>query len=146
MAGFIQHNNSSRSGAKRRTFTPKTEINITPLVDVMLVLVVIFMVTAPMMSVGVPVDLPKTNAAQLNDQTEPLVISIDGKGELYLQESKMQLQALIAKLHAIAGNNLDMRIYVRGDKNLPYGKIMEVMGVISSSGFSKVSLIAQSAA
>lgn len=143
MAGsFLQSSRrSTRKG--RRTFRPNTDINITPLVDVMLVLVVIFMVTAPMMTVGVPVDLPKTQAAQMNDQVEPLVISVDARGHVFLQETELSVEALIGRLQAITGNNPDARIYVRGDKKLAYGQIMEIMGAVASAGFSKVSLIAE---
>ncbi|RZI47145.1 protein TolR [Candidatus Finniella inopinata] len=143
MAGSSSHT-PRRSGPKRRrTFRPNTDINITPLVDVMLVLVVIFMVTAPMMTVGVPVDLPKTQAAQMNDQVEPLVVSVDAQGHIFLQETEMPVEVLITRLQAITGNNPDARVYIRGDKKLAYGQIMEIMGSISSAGFSKVSLIAE---
>jgi len=146
MAVSLQTSNrsSGRIGGKgRRSFQPKTDINITPLVDVMLVLVVIFMVTAPMMTVGVPVDLPKTEAAQMNDQVEPLVVSVGANGELFLQETPLEMDSLIEKLNAVTGQNPDARIYIRGDQRLSYGEIMQVMGAISSAGFSKVSLIAE---
>lgn len=121
-----------------------TEINVTPMVDVMLVLLIIFMVTAPLLTVGVPVDLPKTEAARMNDQTEPLVISIDASGNAYLQETRIeQLPLLIERLIAITGHNPDTKIYIRGDRSLSYGRIMEVMGAIAAAGFHKVSLIAE---
>ncbi len=143
MAGSSLQSPRGSTRKRRRTFRPNTDINITPLVDVMLVLVVIFMVTAPMMTVGVPVDLPKTQAAQMNDQVEPLVISVDAQGHVFLQETEMPIEMLIGRLHAITGNNPDARIYVRGDKKLAYGQIMEIMGAVASAGFSKVSLIAE---
>jgi biopolymer transport protein TolR len=128
---------------RRRTFRASSEINITPLVDVMLVLMIIFMVTAPMLTVGVPVDLPKTQAARMNDQTDPLVVSVDSQGKIFLQETEMNVEMLIGRLMAITGNNPDAKIYVRGDKKLAYGTIMEVMGAIATAGYTKVSLIAQ---
>jgi biopolymer transport protein TolR len=109
----------------------------------MLVLLVVFMVTAPMLTVGVPVDLPKTQAAKMNDQVEPLVISIDANSRVFLQETEMEFDQLIGRLLAITGSNPDAKIYVRGDKGLPYGKIMEVMGAVASAGFNRVSLIAE---
>jgi biopolymer transport protein TolR len=127
----------------RRTGQVFSEINVTPFVDVMLVLLVIFMVTAPMLTVGVPVDLPKTKAARMNDQAEPLVISVDAQGKSYLQEMELEGDALIERLIAVSGNNPDAKIYVRGDQKINYGRVMEIMGVIAAAGFSKVSLIAE---
>lgn len=137
------HSSGRGGGRRRRSFRPNSDINVTPLVDVMLVLLVIFMITAPMMTVGVPVDLPKTQAAQINDQDEPLIISVDATGKMYLQETEMLLEEAVSRLRAITGNNPNAKIYVRGDKNLAYGQIMEIMGGIAASGFSKVSLIAE---
>lgn len=128
---------------RRRTGQVFSEINVTPFVDVMLVLLVIFMVTAPMLTVGVPVDLPKTKAAKMNDQAEPLVISVDAKGKSYLQEMELEGDALIERLIAVSGNNPDAKIYVRGDQKINYGRVMEIMGVIAAAGFNKVSLIAE---
>jgi biopolymer transport protein TolR len=116
---------------------------VTPLVDVMLVLLVIFMVTAPLLTVGVPVDLPKTNAATINDQDEPLVISIAKDGKLYLQDTEIPLDSLVPRLNAITNNKPDTRVYVRGDRAIDYGRVMEVMGTVSAAGFSKVALIAE---
>lgn len=134
---------SSSRGKTRRVFVPNSQINVTPLVDVMLVLLVVFMVTAPMLSVGVPVDLPKTKAAKMNDQVEPLIVSINAKGEIFLQETRLTETELKAKLQALVKVNKDMKIYVRGDQSIQYGKIMETMGLIAGSGFQKVSLIAE---
>jgi biopolymer transport protein TolR len=142
MAGGVNMSHR-RGGSKRRSFRPSTDINITPLVDVMLVLMVIFMVTAPMLTVGVPVDLPKTQAAKMNDQVEPVVISIDATGKTYLQEQELALSALIQKLSIVTNGNMESRIYVRGDKKLTYGQIMEIMGAVAAAGFNKVSLIAE---
>lgn len=120
-----------------------TDINVTPFVDVMLVLLVIFMVTAPMLTVGVPVDLPKTKAAKMNDQAEPLVVTVDAEGKSYLSETELEGDALIERLIAVSGSNPDAKIYVRGDQKINYGRVMEIMGIISAAGFSKVSLIAE---
>lgn len=120
-----------------------SEINVTPFVDVMLVLLIVFMITAPLLTVGVPVELPKTEAATINDSDEPLVISIDKTGAIFLQEIATPLENLIARLQAVTGTNSDIRIYVRGDKGIQYGRVMEVMGRVSVAGYSKVSLLAE---
>jgi biopolymer transport protein TolR len=128
---------------RRRSYRPMSEINVTPMVDVMLVLLIIFMVAAPLLTVGVPVDLPKTNAATINDQDEPLVISIAKDGKLYLQDTEIPLDSLVPRLNAITNNKPDTRVYVRGDRAIDYGRVMEVMGTVSAAGFSKVALIAE---
>src|SRR5271170_4342567 len=128
---------------RRRSYRPMSDINVTPFVDVMLVLLVVFMVTAPLLTVAVPLDLPKTQARSLSQDKEPLVVSIDQSGKVYLQESPTELEDLVAKLKAITGTNPDARIFVRGDKGVPYGRIMEVMGSISAAGFNKVALVAE---
>jgi biopolymer transport protein TolR len=142
MAAQMMNAGGGRSGRRRYT-RPVSDINITPFVDVMLVLLVVFMVTAPMMTVAVPVDLPKTQAHTLNQDKEPLVISADAQGHIYLQDKALRLDELVPKLKAITGANPDARIFVRGDKNLAYGMIMEIMGSISSAGFTKVALVAE---
>ena len=119
------------------------EINVTPMVDVMLVLLIIFMVTAPLLTVGVPVDLPKTEAKPITDPGEPLVVSVKGDGKIFLQDSEIALDNLAPKLNAITSNKVDTRIFVRGDKSVDYGRILEVMGSLSVAGFSKVALIAE---
>jgi len=128
---------------RRRSYRPMSEINVTPFVDVMLVLLVVFMVTAPLLTVAVPIDLPKTDAHTVNQDKEPLVVSINSEGKVYLQEAQTDLDDLVAKLKAITGANPDARIFVRGDRNVSYGRIMEVMGTISASGFNKVALVAE---
>lgn len=129
---------------RRRYYTkPVSDINVTPFVDVMLVLLVVFMVTAPMMTVAVPIDLPKTQGRNVSQDKEPLVVSIDSSGKIYLQDKKMDLGDLIPKLKAITGANPDSRIFVRGDRSVSYGKIMEVMGTISAAGYNKVALVAE---
>jgi biopolymer transport protein TolR len=139
MSGGIK----SHTKGTRRRVQLNAEINVTPLVDVMLVLLVIFMVTAPMLTVGVPVDLPKTNASALNEQEDPLTVTVDAKGILYLQETPLELEALVPRLVAITGSNPEARIYVRGDKGISYGRVMEVMGAINAAGFKKVALISE---
>jgi biopolymer transport protein TolR len=130
----------------RARYRPLAEINVTPLVDVMLVLLIIFMVTAPLMTSGVSVDLPKTNAQQLNSDSEPLTVTIKADGSIFLQDQGVEIGDLVGKLQAIAQNNPDRRIFVRGDKDLPYGRIMEVMGTITQGGFTKVALLAEQTA
>lgn len=130
-------------GGRRRAYQPMSEINVTPFVDVMLVLLVIFMVTAPLLAVGVPVDIPESKAQNISRPDKPLVISIQANGDVYLQETKIELASLVAKLRAITNNKRDTRIYVRGDKAVAYGRIMEVMGTVSSAGFVKVTLLAR---
>ena len=137
------HHGRAQAGAKRRVYRPMSEINVTPMVDVMLVLLVIFMVTAPLLTVGVPVDLPQTKAQTLNKPDEPLVISVNASGKVYIQETEIALDELVAKLQAITAAKRDTRIYVRGDRNINYGRVMRVMGMISAAGFSKVALIAE---
>jgi len=133
----------SSGRSRRRVYRPMSDINVTPFVDVMLVLLVVFMVTAPLMTVAVPIDLPKTQARSVGTDKEPLVVSIDANGKVYLQEKSMDLADLVPKLKAITGANPDARIFVRGDKSVSYGRIMEVMGTISASGFNKVALVAE---
>ena len=138
MAAALQ----GRSNGEGR-YRPLAEINVTPLVDVMLVLLIIFMVTAPLMTSAVPIDLPKTNARPVNTDVEPLTVSINGEGKIYLQDAELQLGDLVTKLQAISENKPDRRIFVRGDRTIPYGRIMEVMGTIAQGGFTKVALLAE---
>jgi biopolymer transport protein TolR len=134
---------ASRSRSHRRAPRLVSEINVTPFVDVMLVLLVIFMVTAPLLTAGVDVDLPKTQAAQATGQDEPLVVSMNAQKKLFLQETELDRDALIARLKAVTASKPEQRIFVRGDRGLPYGDVMEVMGALSAAGFSKVSLVAE---
>ena len=120
-----------------------SEINVTPMVDVMLVLLIIFMVTAPLLTVGVPVDLPKTKASLIPGKDEPLVITIDGMGRVFLQETEIELEKLVPRLRAITANKRDTRIFVRGDRSVFYGQIMQVMGTVNAAGFAKVALIVE---
>jgi biopolymer transport protein TolR len=133
----------SNGGKGRGRYRPLAEINVTPRVDVMLVLLIIFMVTAPLMTSGVSVDLPKTSAQPLNSDSEPLTVTIKADGAIFLQDQAVEIGDLVAKLQAIAKNNPERRIFVRGDKDLAYGRIMEVMGTITQGGFTKVALLAE---
>ena len=128
---------------KRSSREPMSEINVTPFVDVMLVLLIIFMVTAPLLTVGDQVDLPETSADTLPEENEPLTLTINSKGEIFIQESKVDYEKIIAKILAVSKNRTDTRIYVRGDKNINYGRVLEVMGTLSGAGFSKVALISE---
>ena len=120
---------------------PFSEINVTPFVDVMLVLLIIFMVTAPLLTVGVQVDLPETNADTLQSDNEPLEVTIDASGNIFIQETEIGISELVPKMKAITANRLDTKIYVRGDEAIDYGQIMMVLGELSGSGFTKVALI-----
>ncbi len=128
---------------KRSEREPMSEINVTPFVDVMLVLLIIFMVTAPLLTVGVQVDLPETSADSLPEESEPLTLTINSKGEVFIQETKIEFNNLIRKILAVSNNRTDTRIYVRGDKTINYGRVLEVMGKLSGSGFTKVALISE---
>ena len=120
-----------------------SEINVTPFVDVMLVLLIVFMVTAPLLTVGIPVDLPKVKASALTDQKDPLEITIKIGGEIYLGESEVEVENLIPRLNAITELNKEARIYVRGDRVVAYGRIMEIMSLVNSAGYIKVALVTQ---
>ena len=128
---------------RRSKKEPISEINVTPFVDVMLVLLIIFMVTAPLLTVGVQVDLPETSADTLPEETEPLTLTINAKGEIFIQETKVEYEKIIAKIMAVSNNRTDTRIFVRGDKTINYGRVLEIMGMLSGSGFTKVALISE---
>jgi len=133
----------SSSGRRRgrRKLRPMGEINVTPFVDVMLVLLIVFMVTAPLLTVGVPVDLPETKASQISDDQAPLLISIQSDGKIALQNRVIEADELIPRLEAVARAKPETRIFVRGDKNVSYGEVMGVMGLVQESGFIRVALI-----
>ena len=132
-----------RSGTRGR-HPPMAEINVTPFVDVMLVLLVVFMITAPLLTVGVPIDLPKTAALTIEGQDEPLSITVDAEGLIFLQETAVKLDQLVPRLIAITGRKPDTRIFVRGDESIEYGRVMQVMGAITAAGFRRVALITDS--
>ncbi|PHK96550.1 protein TolR [Pseudoroseomonas rhizosphaerae] len=139
--------NGPGGNGRRGRYRAMAEINVTPLVDVMLVLLIIFMVAAPLMTVGVPIDLPKTNASALNQETEPLTISVNAEGRIFLQETEVPLEGLVPQLQAIMREQKpgeqQRRIFVRGDRGINYGRVMEVMGTVSSAGFTRVALLAE---
>jgi len=118
-----------------------SEINVTPLVDVMLVLLIVFMVAAPLLTVGVPIDLPQTQAQSLDTQAKPLTLTVTVDGQIYLGDNPVTLQNIIEKLGALSGKQSDQRIYLRGDAKAGYGVVMRVMGVLSKAGYSKIGLI-----
>lgn len=122
-----------------------SEINVTPMVDVMLVLLIIFMVSAPLLTVGVPLDLPQTQAKGLEQDKEPLTISVDTQGKVFLQNAEIAVDDLVAKLKAVteARGGLDERIFVRGDRRVDYGTVMRVMGRLSAAGFRRVALVTE---
>jgi biopolymer transport protein TolR len=130
-------------GNGRGRYRPMGEINVTPLVDVMLVLLIVFMVTAPMMTSGVNVDLPKTDAKPLNTDAKPITVTINADGKIYLGDDAVEVSDLVGRLTSMADNDMTRRIYVRGDKAIPYGQVMQVMATIAQGGFTKVALLAQ---
>jgi biopolymer transport protein TolR len=134
------------SGGRRRHRRahrrPISDINVTPFVDVMLVLLIVFMVTAPLLSAGVPVDLPQAQAKPLALEKEPVAVTVDTQGRVFIKDSEVTMENLVATLSSAVQGNLDERIYVRGDKAVSYGQIMQVMGVISSAGFTHIGLVA----
>jgi len=132
-----------RQGGRRvrRRFQPMAEINVTPMVDIMLVLLIVFMIAAPMLSVGVPVNLPKTKAAPLKSDDRPLAITVRADGEIFIEESAIALGQLVPRLKAILQNGFDSRIYVRGDEQVSYGRVAAVVARINAAGFSRVALV-----
>ena len=132
-----------KKAGRGRRHRPMGEINVTPFVDVMLVLLIVFMVTAPLLTVGVEVDLPKTKAGQINADAAPLVVSRKADGSLHLQDTEVPADALVPRLEAISDANPLVRIFVRGDKAVAYGEVLGVMGRIQAAGFERVALVAQ---
>ena len=130
-------------GGRARHYRPMADINVTPLVDVMLVLLIVFMVTAPMMTTGVNVDLPKTDATPVNSDNKPITVSIKADGSTFIGDQVVSLDELVAKLQAMSQNDPTHRIFVRGDQHIDYGRVMEVMGRITQGGFTRVALLAQ---
>tara|TARA_B100001115_G_C15705237_1_gene342234 strand:+ start:218 stop:619 length:402 start_codon:yes stop_codon:yes gene_type:complete len=126
---------------KYKTRSTISEINVTPFVDVMLVLLIIFMVTAPLLTAGIKVNLPESSSILKNEKKDPVTVSINSKGEIFIQKKKFTADGLIKKLSALKGQNKDLKIYIKGDKKLNYGKIMDLMSFINKSGFKKVALV-----
>ncbi len=129
--------------SRRRGRGLMSEINVTPFVDVMLVLLVVFMITAPLLTVGVPVDLPESTVPEIRGQDEPLAVSIDAEGRIFLQDTEIGLDELGPRLDAVTSRTPDTRIFVRGDKAIDYGRVMQVMGALSEAGFTNVALLAE---
>jgi len=145
-AGTISAGSGGRSRRRGRRAAIMSEINVTPFVDVMLVLLIIFMVSAPLLTVGVPIDLPKSQAKALQQDNKPLTVSVKDNGDVYLQDGQIKIEDLIPKLKAVIearGGNPDELIYVRGDKKVDYGTMMRVMGRISGAGYHKVALVTE---
>ncbi len=132
-----------RGGRRPRRFQPMSEINVTPFVDVMMVLLVIFMVTAPLLTVGVPVDLPETAAGPLTGSDEPLSVSVTADSRIFVQDTEIPLEALVPKLNQITRNNPDVRIFLRADKTVDYGNFMVVLGTLNAAGFNRVGLVGE---
>jgi len=134
------------AGRRHRRRPAMAEINVTPMVDVMLVLLIIFMVSAPLLTVGVPLDLPQTQAKSLDQDKEPLTVSVNQSGQVYLQNTEIAVEELVAKLKAIteARGGAEERIFVRGDRQVDYGTVMKVMGRISAAGFLRVAVVTES--
>lgn len=133
----------NNGGGEDAEYRPISEINITPMVDVMLVLLIIFMVTAPLLVAGVPVDLPSTSAAKVSQPKKPMIVSLASDGSIYVREEQVTVDALIPTLVALRQSEGDTVVYVRGDKNRPYGEVMEILGRVGQSGYARVSLLSQ---
>lgn len=142
--GMSVGNQGMQSGGRRRRGRRQalmSEINVTPFVDVMLVLLIIFMVSAPLLTVGVPIDLPDTQAKAMNADTQPITVSVNSEGKIFLQETEIPIDEVVAKLQAIAKTGYEERIFVRGDKAADYGTVMKVMARISAAGFKNIGLV-----
>ena len=142
--GMSVGNQGMQSGGRRRRGRKRalmSEINVTPFVDVMLVLLIIFMVSAPLLTVGVPIDLPDTQAKAMNADTQPITVSVNSEGKIYLQETEVPIDEVVPKLQAIAKTGYEERIFVRGDKAADYGTVMKVMARISAAGFKNIGLV-----
>jgi biopolymer transport protein TolR len=135
MAGSVS------SGGRRGRWQPKAEINVTPFVDVMLVLLIVFMITAPLLTVGVPVELPETEARSMPADEEPLTVTIGANGEIFLQETTVELDQLVPRLRAIGGTGYEGRIFIRADEAADYGSVVRVMARISASGYTNLGLV-----
>jgi biopolymer transport protein TolR len=142
----ISSGGAASGGGRRRRgvkHAPMAEINMTPFIDVMLVLLIIFMVAAPLLAVGVPIDLPKTSAGPLNIEQKPLTVSIDERGKVFLQDQEVPVTDLVNRLKAAAKQGVDERIYVRGANKVDYGRVAEVLALVKAAGFTKTALVNQ---
>jgi biopolymer transport protein TolR len=134
---------SSGGRGRRQRTRMMSEINVTPFVDVMLVLLIVFMVAAPLLTVGVPIDLPESQAKSIEQNKDPLTLSVNDKGQVFLQNTEIAVEEIVAKLKAIAKNGTEERIYVRGDRKVDYGTVMRVMGRLSAAGYRRVALVTE---
>jgi biopolymer transport protein TolR len=141
MAGRARNPGRRRRGVPR--YAAMAEINMTPFIDVMLVLLIIFMVAAPLLATGVPIDLPRTKSSALNIDQKPLSVAVDDKGMVYLMDQQIQVEQLAEKLQAVAKDGFDERIYVRGANQVNYGRIAEVMSIITTAGYKRVALVTE---
>ncbi|WP_424983722.1 protein TolR [Maritalea sp. S77] len=141
--GVSRGGGGGRRGRRRARSQPMSEINVTPLVDVMLVLLIVFMVAAPLLTVGVPIDLPQSQAKSLNTQSEPITVTVTADGQIYVLEELVDRSTLLGKLDEVAENGTEERIYVRGDNVADYGTVMQVMGQLSGAGYNKIGLITE---
>ncbi|HOO51927.1 MAG TPA: protein TolR [Alphaproteobacteria bacterium] len=144
----IQNNHSTGSHSSyRRAYRPMAEINVTPFIDVMLVLLIVFMITAPLLSAGVQVDLPKTEAGPVSDKDEkPLEVAVNKQGDIFIGETKVSKEELTIKLSAITGDDFERRVFIKADQGISYGDVMGVLGSINKAGYKKVALITEPAA
>ena len=145
--GMSAASGGASGGRRRRRGVPRygamAEINMTPFIDVMLVLLIIFMVAAPLLATGVPIDLPQTKAAPLNIEQKPISIAIDEKGQLFLMDQPVRAEDIVPKLQAVAKSGFDERIYIRGAKAVNYGRVAEIMSLVTSAGYKKVALVTE---
>lgn len=141
-----QSSGNWRSGSGRGGYRPMAEINVTPFIDVMLVLLIVFMVTAPLLNAGVQVDLPKSEAGPISDKdSKPIEVSVEKDGDIFIGETKVTPAELMVKLGAITNDDFERRIFIRADQGLSYGRVMEVLGAVNNGGYRKVALISQPA-
>ena len=133
----------SRGQRRRGAHRPMSEINVTPFVDVMLVLLIIFMVAAPLLTVGVPVDLPETSASPLTGDDEPLAVTLAADGKIFVQDTEVQMNEVVPKLNHITQNNKNVRIFLRADEDIDYGSFMKVMGTLNKAGFARIGLVSE---
>lgn len=146
-ASFQSHERIGQAGGRSRAYRPMFEINVTPFVDVMLVLLVVFMITAPLLTAGVPVDLPKSEAKAIQDEdNKPLEITLTKDGGIFVGETEVKRDRLVSLMQAMTNSDPERRIFVRGDQGLPYGQIMDILGTLNGAGFRKVALITEPAA
>ena len=143
MGASLGNGNGKRNGRSGAGLRPMSEINVTPFVDVMLVLLIIFMIAAPLLTVGVSVDLPQAKAPPLTGDEEPLTVTVDKDGQIYLQETEVEIEKLVPRLMAIAESGFDERIYVRGDSAVDYGTVVKVMATMNQAGFRRIAMVSE---